>query len=148
LVLGEEGEITFSLTFSIDDQCRTWIAGSASTRVNLVCQTCLGEFSEEISCEINTVIVDELNELFDLDQDHSAFVASGKYVSLQDILEDELMVAIPMAPKHRTGCVQEGSRFAGSLDSEEELSIALYKNTYRPFSDLALKFKGLDRKEV
>ena len=148
MVLGEEGEVKFSLTFSVDDQFRTCIVGNASITVNLVCQTCLEEFIEEVSCEINTVVVAELNELFDLNEDHAAFVANGKYVSLQDIVEDELMIAIPMAPKHRNDCAQEGSRFAGSLDSEEELSTTGFKSTYRPFSDLAIKFKGLDRKEI
>jgi len=148
LVRGGEGEVKFSLTFSIDEKCRTSITGNASTSVTLECQTCLGNFLEGVSCEINTVIVDELDELFDLDQDQGAFVASGKHVSLQDILEDELMVAIPMVPKHREGCARQVSKSVENVDSNERLSIDSYKNTYRPFSDLALKFKGLERKEV
>ena len=64
------------------------------------------------------MVVEELNELFDLDQDRAAFVAVGKCVSLQDIVEDELIVAIPMVPKHRNGCAGYGTRFADGNDSK------------------------------
>ena len=136
------------MTFSIDEKCRTSITGNASTTVILECQTCLENFLEGVSCEINTVVVDELDELFDLHQDHAAFVASSKHVSLQEILEDELMVAIPMVPKHRKSCPRQESKSVENVDSNDRLSIDAYKNTYRPFSDLALKFKRLEREEV
>ena len=132
----------------MDNQCRTLITGNVSAAVNLECQICLGKFSEQIFCEIDTVVVEELNELFDLDQGRAAFVAVGKWVSLQDIVEDELMVAIPMAPKHKSGCAGYVARFPEGRDSKKELSEAAYEDTYRPFSDLALKYKGRDRKEV
>ncbi len=148
MVLGQEGQVKFSLAFSMDEQSRTLITGNVSTAVTLDCQICLGEFLEEVSCEINTVVVEELNELFDLDQDQAAFVAVGKYVSLQDIVEDELMVAMPMVPKHRNGCAGYDARFVEGSDSKKELGEAVYEDTYRPFSDLALKYKGIDRKEV
>ena len=145
---GQEGQVKFSLAFSMDEQCRTLITGTVSAAVYLECQICLGEFSEQISCEINTVVVEELNELFDLDQDRAAFVAVGKCVSLQDIVEDELIVAIPMAPKHRSGCAGYAASFSEGSDSNEALGEAACEDTYRPFSDLALKYKGRDRKEV
>ena len=132
----------------MDEQCRTLITGNVSAAVNLECQICLGEFSEQISCEIDTLVVEELNELFDLDQDRAAFVAVGKCVSLQDIVEDELIVAIPMAPKHRSGCAGYAARFAEDIDSKEGLGEAAREDTYRPFSDLALNYKGRERKEV
>ena len=148
LLCGEEGQVKFSLAFSMDEQSRTLITGNVSAAVNLECQICLGEFSEQISCQINTVVVEELDELFDLDQDRAAFVAVGKCVSLQDIVEDELMVAIPMVPKHSSGCNGYGARFIEGSDAKAESSEAAYEDTYRPFSDLALKYKGRDRKEV
>jgi len=148
LLHGKEGQVKFSLAFSMDEQCRTLITGNVSAAVNLECQICLEEFSEQISCEIDTVVVEELSELFDLDQDRAAFVAVGKCVSLQDIVEDELMVAIPMAPKHKSGCAGYGASFPEGMGSKEELSEAACEDTYRPFSDLALKYKGRDRKEV
>ena len=148
LVLGQDGQVKFSLAFSMDEQCRTLITGNVSTAVNLECQICLGEFLEEVSCNINTLVVDELDELFDLEHDRAAFVAIGKYVSLQDILEDELIVTIPMVPKHRNGCAGYGVRFFEGSGSEKKSSEAACEDTYRPFSDLALKYKGRDRKEV
>ena len=148
MLYGQEGQVKFSLVFSIDEQCRTLITGNVSAAVSLECQICLGEFADQISCEINTVVVEELNELFDLDQDRAAFVAVGKCVSLQDIVEDELIVAIPMAPKHRSGCAGYAYRFAEGSDSKEGLGEAAREDTYRPFSDLALNYKGRDRKEV
>ena len=148
LVLSKEGEVRFSLAFSRDEQCRTFITGKASTAVELECQICLEEFLQEVCCEINTVVVEELDELFDLHQDRAAFVAPGKYVSLQDIIEDELIVAIPMVPKHPNGCGQYEAVFVKSSGWEEKSDESAYVDTYRPFRDLALKFKGQDRKEV
>ena len=147
MVLDQDGLVKFSLVFSLDEQFRTLITGTVSTAVKLECQVCLEKFIEEVSCKINSVVVDELNDLFDLEQDREAFVSVGKYVSLQDILEDELMVAMPMVPKHRNGCAGYGARFFEGSDSEKESNEAACKNTYRPFRDLALKFKKRDRKE-
>ncbi len=149
LLLGEEGEVEFSLNFSVDDQCRTLITGNASTSVNLECQVCLEEFLVEVSCEINTVVLDRLEELFDFSQDRAALVATGKTVSLQDILEDELMIALPMVPRHLNGCSQHDPIFVENIESGEDSGIASHDESHRPFSDLALKFKEQqDSKEV
>ena len=148
MVLGKQGEVKFSLTFSEEDQGRTVIKGNASTEVNLECQACLENFVVGVSCEINTIILDELEELFDLDQDREALVASGKTVSLQDILEDELMIALPMVPRHPNGCPQHDRISVHEIDSREDVGTPGRDETYRPFSELASKFKGVDRKEV
>ena len=148
LVLGKQGEVKFSLTFSEEDQGRTLIKGNASTEVNLECQACLQNLVVEVSCEINTIIVDALEELFDLDQDREALVATGKTVSLQDILEDELMIALPMVPRHPHGCSQYDRISVDCIDSGKDSGAAGRDETYRPFSELASKFKGVDRKEV
>ncbi|MBC09350.1 MAG: hypothetical protein CMQ39_04175 [Gammaproteobacteria bacterium] len=149
LLLGEEGEVKFSLSFSMDEQCRTVITGNASTSVNLECQVCLEELLVEVSCEINTVVLDGLEELFDLNQERAALVATGKTVSLQDILEDDLMIALPMVPRHLNGCSQHDPIFVENIESGEDSGLASHDETHRPFSDLALKFKKQqDMKEV
>ncbi len=148
MVLGKQGEVKFSLTFSEEDQGRTVIKGNASTEVNLECQACLENFVVGVSCEINTIILDELEELFDLEQDRAAIVATGKTVSLQDILEDELMIALPMVPRHPHGCSQYDRVSVDCIDSGNDSSAAGRDETYRPFGELASKFKGVDRKEV
>ena len=146
-VLGTEGEVKFSLTFSLDDQGRALIIGKASTAVNLQCQACLEEFLVEVSCEINMVVLDALEDLFDMNEDRGALVATGKTISVQDILEDELIVALPMVPRHVNACPQGDQTSYGDL-SGKYMETAGHEEIYRPFSDLALKYKGSDRKEV
>ena len=141
MATGTEGEVRFSLTFSRDDQSRTLIIGEASTAIKLECQVCLNEFLEEISCEIDTVVVDALDELFQLDQGRAAFVASGRLISLQDILEDELIVSVPMVPKHRAGCGRYAPEVFENTEPKDRLAMTGFEDTHRPFSDLAQKFK-------
>ena len=94
------------------------------------------------------VILDALEDLFDMNEDRGALVATGKTISVQDILEDELIVALPMVPRHVNACPQGDQISVDCIDSGKYMETAGHEEIYRPFSDLALKYKGSDRKEV
>ena len=93
------------------------------------------------------MVVEELDELFGCIKITQLCCTRQVRIS-QDIIEDELIVAIPMVPKHPNGCGQYEAVFGKSSRSEEKSDESAYVDTHRPFRDLALKFKGQDRTEV
>lgn len=88
--------VSVDLSFGRSPGGERWMRGSVRTRVGAVCQRCLGPMS----------IVLEARPMFVLrgpggtgDEDAESLVVDGP-VSLHELIEEELLLAMPMIPMH------------------------------------------------
>lgn len=72
--------------------------GTVTANVRLVCQRCLEEMALTLRIEPNIVLL-RSDERHDLAGANDVLVV-GKRTSLGDMLEDELLLALPMTPTH------------------------------------------------
>ena len=141
MVLDRKGKVHLELAFSKGDSGGTKVDGSALSKVELECQNCMEPFQIEVKCEISVEVVTDESKLQKLDQIEDAIVEPGKLISVADLVEDHLILALPMIPRHEIGkCLgtaykQQKGTFLEDRGKEEE------KNTYRPFADLAKVIK-------
>jgi uncharacterized protein len=102
-----QGEIEFHLQGGMDGRSRPSLTLSISGQVMLTCQRCLADLAHALNLSSRLVLVASEAELPSLDaedEDADVVLASGK-MNMLEILEDEIILALPMAPKHDFECV-------------------------------------------
>lgn len=66
----------------------------------LVCQRCLGPVDVEVGSDVRVALVDDLDEADRLDAGIEPVVVEGGRVSPRDLVEEELLLAVPLVPRH------------------------------------------------
>jgi uncharacterized protein len=89
-LIGSQQDDSFNLDIVLKGSC------------NLRCQRCLGEFSYplEVTSHLQLLSADKLDETEADDED--AIEATSK-LDVLDLVEDEVLLALPFAPKHQDG---------------------------------------------
>ncbi len=138
LLADSKGEVRLKLEFSTKDK-RTRVRGQAEVEVNLVCQNCLLTFPKTLECLLDLSIVEDSELLENIDQSEDVFVCAEETVRIVDLVEDELILSVPMVPRHDAGTCPNEERTDGS-DASGEL-------THRPFADLGDQLAAMEEKQ-
>lgn len=101
LVSNRDGFVMVDLSFSKDGSMVT-IQGHLEANLLLQCQHCLDSVNCSIACEVKLGIVSSLEAAERLSEDYEPllFAPEDSLVTLSDIVEDELILAMPSYPKH------------------------------------------------
>ncbi len=75
------------------------IHGTVVAKVQLICQRCLQPLTLDLRAQPSLIVV-KSEERPDLAEDDSEVVIADAPISLSDMVEDELLLAMPMIPKH------------------------------------------------
>jgi len=144
MLVDVDGNIDLDLSFSKGKQGRTLILGRARVTVGLICQNCMQAFRESLDCDINFQIVsnDREHELFEDDVD--TVVCENIEISLADLIEDELIMSVPMIPRHSENECHDNEYRQGNA----EIVVDEINNTHRPFAGLAVALKKQDNLEI
>lgn len=94
-----EGPISVSLDFEKQSGGQSVVSGNIHGRVVLDCQRCLEPVSIDLQCEVSLGIVDSEAEAEVLPDDLDPLV-SGDEIDLVELIEDELLLALPIVPVH------------------------------------------------
>jgi len=80
---------------------QTWLHLRASTRLSLVCQRCLAPVDTPIEAERSFLFVagEEVAAQLDADQEDDV-MALTRSLDLRELVEDELLLALPLVPRH------------------------------------------------
>jgi len=72
-------------------------------RLPLICQRCLQAMTMEIEVAFDYIVSPTEPEEVDMD-DEADWVESSREMNLSELVEDELLIAIPLAPTHDHDC--------------------------------------------
>jgi uncharacterized metal-binding protein YceD (DUF177 family) len=133
-----EKPVSARLAFSWLDADRQvpLLEGAAKTVLSVVCQRCLEPFEMPVDTTFNILFRDEEQDGAGLDApEFESWVLDDGGARLYDIVEESLVMALPLAPVHRapTDC----GPLAGSLTKAAP-------ETTRPFADLRAQMKNAD----
>jgi len=104
---GDVGDLHASLEFRKGRKRRALVVGKATVEVRLVCQSCLDSLVHLLDIEIRLNLVNSYSELLELELDEDGLVVESNLVELVDFYEDELIVNLPMVPRHAKGDCQD-----------------------------------------
>jgi uncharacterized protein len=71
-----------------------------SAVVPLVCQRCLGRVDVDVAADSQVLVLRDLDEGEGLAVDAEPLVAEGGRLALRDLVEEELLLALPLVPRH------------------------------------------------
>jgi len=104
---------------------------SVSGSVRLMCQRCLASYAFDIDSQSTLILakdeesIDALEEL--LDDDSVDVIAGNRVFGIAELIEDEALLALPIAPRHEA-CPDAESLKALAKDTEKSSPFAVLKN--------------------
>jgi len=103
-------EVSFSILGGMNARGKPSLVVSAAGRVELTCQRCLEPVSEPIEIESELELSADEVEIATAEDDVDRVLA-GEAMNVAALVEDEILLAMPMAPKHESCRVRsdEGS---------------------------------------
>ncbi|MBQ74453.1 MAG: hypothetical protein CMQ20_05435 [Gammaproteobacteria bacterium] len=125
----DQGTVQTRLEFK-KKQKQALVVGEASIEVSLVCQACLEIVKNRMEVGFQLILVNSQRALSELDQSQDGLVVEGELVGLVDLFEDELIISLPMVPRHNEGECESMVEVPGTPDAD-------IRDTHRPFEALS-----------
>lgn len=94
------GIVDVKLEFGIDEMGLRFVHGWIKTELILTCQRCLQPMSHKIQAELNLGLVSNRDQADRLPTHYDPLLIESQYVSLIEIVEDELLLGLPIVPTH------------------------------------------------
>jgi uncharacterized protein len=110
MLASDGGEVAYTVQGMRDERGRPALRVQVSGTLQLRCQRCLEALPLAVRTDELLVLAATLQEIHAEPADASApdRVVAGKEMPLRDLIEDELILAVPYAPRHDS-CVAAGA---------------------------------------
>jgi len=157
-ISNDKGEVQARLEFRRGKKQKTLIIGHVIADLELICQNCLEPFSFQIVSSFRWFLVKDEDALIDLEADDEGVICGEDRINIVELLEDEILVSLPMVAKHPEGACSFVAQHVGdALDNKvvndisvrenvpEETSTEVKSDTYQPFASLAELKNQFDR---
>jgi uncharacterized protein len=135
LLTSTEGEAAFALAFRMDAEGRPVVQVKVRASLPVQCQRCLDTMMHEVDSTSRLVVVSGPEEAERLPDDLDPLLVGNDRVALRSLLEDELLLAIPAAPRHRTEDCKVKLDELNALPEQRAASVD--RNAEHPFAALA-----------
>ncbi|MDH4042279.1 MAG: YceD family protein [Gammaproteobacteria bacterium] len=121
LLADDNGVIQAQLSFTRDEENRHIIQLAVTAEVVVTCQRCLEPLSKNLACDNTLAVVWTDEQAAQLPRHLEPLIVEEEACRLWDVVEDELILALPAFSYHTTEeCQQTLARFnAGQAPAEE-----------------------------
>lgn len=125
-LIDHDSEIHVDLVFRHDDFGRRIVMGHVEGCVSLSCERCLEPVLIPLSDEISLAVVSSLDQAKQLDRDIDPWLTSDEELNLNELVEEQLLLSLPLVALHNDGpcTLISGTREFGSAtisgDSQRE----------------------------
>jgi len=111
-----------NVKFDVDELGLVVISGKGSATVSLICQRCNEAFEHKLAVDFTFSPVKNAEAAEDLPSYYDAIeLDENGEVNLQELVEDELMLAIPLIPRHELkDCQSPADSVWGELPEEHD----------------------------
>ncbi len=120
-LLDARTEVEYELAFGRDEQNRATVKGRVKATLHLQCQRCLETLEFPVDREISLALVEGLDEAQALPDEYEPLLLEEARTRLRDLLEDELLLALPQVPKHRPEACTPGAEQTESLAAQQQV---------------------------
>lgn len=114
------GQVKVNVKFDVDELRLVVISGKASASVALTCQRCTEDFEQALEVEFTFSPVKNPEKAAELPSYYDAIeLDENGEVNLRELVEDELLLAIPLIPRHELeDCQSPADSVWGELPEE------------------------------
>ena len=103
LLYSDEGFVTVSLFFNRQGRLPI-IAGTIEAELQLKCQNCLEALTWSVNHSVNLAIVSSIDQVNRLSEDFDPLLLEQESMLVKDLVEDEILLSLPVYPKHQHSC--------------------------------------------
>lgn len=132
----DDGDVQIDVVFSLDANRVVLLTGTIQADLNLICQRCLEEMILPLTLDFQIAFARSEAEMERLPEDYEVTLLEDAPVMLSDIIEDEILLALPTIPKHpNDGCTSvEVNSWSSQEQGEKDIENVKRDN---PFDILA-----------
>lgn len=112
------GDVEVELSFAINDRNVPCVRGHIRTEVSLQCQRCMQAMAWPIDNQFELLIVESEVEAERMGEDSEVLLLDEQLISLSDLVEDEILLSLPIVPKHEVGTECANNVSAGEAVEE------------------------------
>jgi len=106
-LVGSAGQVGYKLSFGVDPENYVYIQGVVEAMLPLECQRCLKPMEYPIHAEFRLSPVQSVAEAGALPDRYEAILMEEGKLSVLRIVEEELILSLPIAPMHDKACYFE-----------------------------------------
>lgn len=125
----------YELRFGRDRQGRSVVLGRVRARLRLPCQRCLEEVEIPVDAPIALALIRRDDDALELPEHLDPWLVAEDRLNPLDLVEDELLLAVPQVPRHPSGACGAGLSEGDELETADE--DAESDAARRPFAILA-----------
>ncbi len=96
----DSGQVDVKIQFGTDEEGVCYLQGHIQTELVLQCQRCMKPFSYAIIGDFLSGVVQGDVEAKQLSEVYDPVFVEDNMLSIQDIVEDELIISVPIVPMH------------------------------------------------
>ncbi|MCK5727467.1 MAG: DUF177 domain-containing protein [Thiotrichaceae bacterium] len=100
LLCSDQGQVKVNLEFDRDELGLATISGKVDATLDLQCQRCLSCMLYELSFDIHVVLVKSQRHEERLQTGHDVILIEEDRLFIQEFIEDELLLALPLSTMH------------------------------------------------
>ena len=133
LLVNDEGDIEVSMNFGRKAKLR-YVTGTISGVLAVICQRCMQPMELELNTEFKLAMVQTEEQADKLPDEFEPLLVDEDKMSVPQMLEDELLLAIPLVAMHDTDCsdyILEQKKWQAENESVQEK-----KNPFSVLKDL------------
>jgi len=127
LVSEPEAQVEYTLSFARDERGFIVISGEFATVLTLRCQRCLEPLPVSLQKAIRIGWVTGVEDVRRLPADLEPMLAPGTRIALKDLIEEEILLGLPMAPVH-AGQECPATRLMQALKEKKDNPFAVLKD--------------------
>ena len=117
ILTSNDGDVAVRLEFIRSANNLPMIIGHLSVELSLVCQRCVQPMLHKVDTDVSLVLVTSDEQCVQLQEGYDTWLVEDEKVFLQDFIEDELMLALPLAAMHEQ--CEAARPFIEGLPSDE-----------------------------
>jgi uncharacterized protein len=140
LLSATQGSVAVELETGVDEQNIRFIAGHLEVTVEMICQRCMVPMHLPIVADLRLGALPSEARLDELPEDYEPLLVPEGEVRIADLVEDELILALPLVPKHQhlRQCEANGFEWPGQPQPPEKTN---------PFTNLASLLDDLKKEQ-
>jgi uncharacterized protein len=116
------------------------ITGHVKADLSLECQRCLESVTISVTSDVDVVVVEGFEEANLLAEEIEPLLAGDKRIRLNEVVEDELLLALPQVPMHpEDKCKAAYENYEGSEEQAADRTVEEKPNPFAVLEDLKSK---------
>ena len=124
-------KINVNYSFYLENDTTPCLDGGISLNIYLTCQRCLEALPFSLDFNFSLAFVKNENQAEELSEHLEIYLFEDEKLSLIDLISDEILLSIPMVPKHNLDCLSSFKEH-NNYEQVKESPFAILKNINKP----------------